>query len=65
MDNPDLQTPSVNLEKRKENMNQNMNVPRNFESSTSSGSSEHAHIRFNTGVSIFTMNILLVNVWMG
>nr|XP_014713390.2 phospholipid-transporting ATPase ABCA3-like isoform X2 [Equus asinus] len=53
MDNPDLQTPSVNLEKRKENMNQNMNVPRNFESSTSSGSSEHAHIRFNTGWTLY------------
>ena len=63
--NEAFQTLSLKDKNRRENMNQNMNVPRSFERSYSPTSSEHSNIMFNTGVSIFTKNVMLVvYVWM-
>uniref|UniRef100_A0A452TZT2 ATP-binding cassette sub-family A member 3-like n=1 Tax=Ursus maritimus TaxID=29073 RepID=A0A452TZT2_URSMA len=48
----DLQTPSLKDKNRRENMNQNMNAPRNFERAYSPTTSEPSNIRFNTGWSL-------------
>lgn len=56
--NPILQT--LKSEDESENINQNMNVPRNFErSSFPSNLNEHSNVTFNTGVSNFAKNIIL------
>ncbi|XP_077763055.1 phospholipid-transporting ATPase ABCA3-like isoform X8 [Canis aureus] len=47
--NEAFQTLSLKDKSRRENMNQNMNVPRSFERSYSPTSSEHSNIMFNTG----------------
>uniref|UniRef100_G1LHB0 ATP-binding cassette sub-family A member 3-like n=1 Tax=Ailuropoda melanoleuca TaxID=9646 RepID=G1LHB0_AILME len=48
----DFQTPSLKDKNRRENMNQNMNAPRNFERAYSPTTSEPSNIRFNTGWSL-------------
>lgn len=59
-----LASQTLKAKDEREDMNKNMNAPRNFERSYSSSlSSERSNIKFNTGVSIITKNIVLVYIW--